>query len=284
MTTVTPFPTLAPHKLASALPALSCSPAPTPKQSATHPSSPTLPRNLTPPLTLDTLITQLHKELEHGGLSSSQVSVERVRNLMETYSSSAAEYLPFAHFDYSKPYTRNLVDDGNGFFNLIVLCWTPGRGSPIHDHPNSHCIMKVLEGSLTETQYDFPKPHHSDDDSRVDSGNEDGENEADDGLRLKKTTRLEKNSVAYISDKIGLHRVANSSTTRPAISLHLYTPPIEICKTYCERTGASRASGKCVFFRDFSKRNGVAAAVGGDEGVCCVEQAGGVAAAGGVAP
>ena len=25
----------------------------------------------------------------------------------------------------------------------LVLVWTPGKGSPIHDHASSHCIMKV---------------------------------------------------------------------------------------------------------------------------------------------
>ena len=41
-------------------------------------------------------------------------------------------------------YTRNLVDRGNGRYNLIVLCWDSGQGSSIHDHGDSHCFMKVL--------------------------------------------------------------------------------------------------------------------------------------------
>lgn len=40
-------------------------------------------------------------------------------------------------------YTRNLVDTGNGKYNLMIVCWSEGQGSGIHDHPNSHCIMKV---------------------------------------------------------------------------------------------------------------------------------------------
>lgn len=47
-------------------------------------------------------------------------------------------------------YTRNLVDEGNGKFNLIILCWGEGHGSAIHDHANSHCVMKVLQGEICE--------------------------------------------------------------------------------------------------------------------------------------
>ena len=54
-------------------------------------------------------------------------------------------------------YTRNLVDEGNGRYNLIVLCWDSAQGSSIHNHADSHCFMKVLWGTLQETLFDWPK-------------------------------------------------------------------------------------------------------------------------------
>ena len=54
-------------------------------------------------------------------------------------------------------YTRNLVDEGNGRYNLIVLCWDTSQGSSIHSHANSHCFMKVLRGTLKETLYEWPE-------------------------------------------------------------------------------------------------------------------------------
>ncbi|KAI9097149.1 RmlC-like cupin domain-containing protein [Phlyctochytrium arcticum] len=207
------------------------------------------PTNPLPPTphSMAALIDTLHTEV-----TTPDFSVPRIKQIMESYiPSTADDYLPFAQFDPSKPYTRNLVDDGNGIFNLMILCWSQGKASPIHDHAGAHCLMKILDGELQETQYEWPKSAtggnqehggaHADDDSSTSS------------IEVKKETRLKTNNVAYIHDKIGLHRISNPSETRPAISLHLYSPPFEYCKTFCESTGQARKSGRCVFYRDFSK-------------------------------
>jgi len=60
-------------------------------------------------------------------------------------------------------------------------------------------------------------------------------------------------------DKIGLHKVGNPSTEKPAISLHLYTPPYEVCRTFCEKSGRARAGGKCLFFSKFGQKQNVTA-------------------------
>ena len=54
-------------------------------------------------------------------------------------------------------YTRNLVDTGNGKFNLMALCWGEGHGSSIHSHSDAHCFVKVLHGSLKETMFAWPQ-------------------------------------------------------------------------------------------------------------------------------
>jgi len=41
----------------------------------------------------------------------------------------------------------NLVDQGNGKFNLMILCWGEGHGSSIHDHTDSYCFLKMLQGN-----------------------------------------------------------------------------------------------------------------------------------------
>lgn len=86
----------------------------------------------------------------------------------------------------------------------LLLVWNPGKGSPIHDHANAHCIMKVLAGELTETVYHPP--------------NSEGDEASP--LRLKHQKRYQTDQVTYISDDIGLHRVHNPSPNQVAVSLH----------------------------------------------------------------
>jgi Cysteine dioxygenase type I len=54
-------------------------------------------------------------------------------------------------------YTRNLVDTGNGKYNLLALCWGEGHGSGVHDHSDAHCFVKMLDGTLKETRFSWPE-------------------------------------------------------------------------------------------------------------------------------
>ncbi|XP_049620069.1 cysteine dioxygenase type 1-like isoform X1 [Syngnathus scovelli] len=109
------------------------------------------------------------------------INVDEVRELMESYRSNPEDWKKYAMFD-KQGYTRNLVDEVKGKFNLIVLCWGKGHGSPIHDHSKSDCFMKMLQGELKETQFDWPK----------EEGRE---------MTEKSHSTLKNNSVAYIHSK-----------------------------------------------------------------------------------
>lgn len=39
----------------------------------------------------------------------------------------------------------------------MILCWGEGHGSAIHDHADSHCFMKMLQGSLEEIRFAWPE-------------------------------------------------------------------------------------------------------------------------------
>lgn len=107
-----------------------------------------------------------------SGINSADVDDKELRSVMEEYLSNENEWQKYAHADGSRPYTRNLVDKGNGKSNLVrhskpeyetllttsklILVWSPGKASPVHDHSGAHCLMKVLKGSLKETLYAWP--------------------------------------------------------------------------------------------------------------------------------
>ncbi|KGO44289.1 Cysteine dioxygenase type I [Penicillium expansum] len=165
-----------------------------------------------------------------SGLDSSDVDPMEIQLLMEKYVSNSDEWGSYALGDASRTYTRNLIDEGNGKSNLLILVWSPGKGSTIHDHANAHCVMKVLKGKLQEDLYTWP------DQQQVENGQSSP-------LQLTKQTRYGENQVTYMSDKLGLHRISNPDQDNFAISLHLYTPPnaaIHGFGIYDEQTGKAR--------------------------------------------
>ncbi|MCJ1417019.1 capsule-associated protein CAP1 [Xylographa parallela] len=143
-----------------------------------------------------------------SGIDSADVDPENLRRLMEAYNSERKEWMSYALRDPSRSYTRNLVDKGNGKSNLLILVWTPGTGSPIHDHANAHCVMKILQGSLKETLYDWP-----DKSTRTDG--------LPAPLHATRETIYSENEVTYMSDKLGLHKISNPEVDKVAVSLHL---------------------------------------------------------------
>lgn len=186
--------------------------------------------------TLTELIAQLHKVF-----SEDRVNIEYVNHLMMSYKSNAAEWRKFAKFDRYR-YTRNLVDAGNGKFNLMILCWNEGHASAIHDHADSHCFMKMLKGELTEVRYAWPKDATVNEDPVANigedpkSGGAEQEYSGDELEEISRTT-LETNGVCYINDTLGLHRVENPSHSDVSVSLHLYCPPFDTCSIFNKQNG-----------------------------------------------
>src|SRR5437879_2660100 len=45
-------------------------------------------------------------------------------------------------------YTRVILSEySNDAFEFVLICWNKDQLSPIHDHPNNGCLLKVLQGS-----------------------------------------------------------------------------------------------------------------------------------------
>ncbi|KAL5469397.1 hypothetical protein EMCRGX_G030649 [Ephydatia muelleri] len=159
-------------------------------------------------LVSDSLSWEQVKEEIAKAFSTENVDIDHVKALLSAYKSNKDDWIRFAYFDKYK-YTRNLVDDGNERYNILILCWGEGLG-------------KILDGELKETRYSWPVKT------------------ADEIQPMKQTYEhnMTTNDVAYINT-IGLHRVENTSHTDPAVSLHVYCPPIRMCKAFEERTGQS---------------------------------------------
>ncbi|KUI54812.1 Cysteine dioxygenase [Cytospora mali] len=172
-----------------------------------------------------------------SGLDSKDVDVDFLMSIMRVYDAEEEGWVPYAMADPSRGYTRNLVDEGNGKSNLLVLVWTPGKGSPIHDHGNAHCIMKILRGSLTETRYEFPDSDQAK------------------PMQMISERTYKENEVAYMADELGLHKMQNNDGDY-AISLHLYTPPNVArsgCHTFNPITGKKSYVPKCGYYSKYKQ-------------------------------
>jgi cysteine dioxygenase len=95
-------------------------------------------------------------------------------------------------------YTKKIIF-ANEIIDIIVICWNVKQQSGIHDHPENGCLLKMLNGNLTECLYDK-------------------------SLTLTHTNYLTKNDITYRQGKHGLHNIKNEHS-EPAISLHIYSPP-----------------------------------------------------------
>lgn len=100
--------------------------------------------------------TRLMVNLSTYLTTASTPSIPYLAHMLRNDTSDAAQWSRYAFRDPGKAYTRNLVCEVPGVFNLILLVWTPGRASLVHDHAQSDCLMKVLQGGIRETRFSMP--------------------------------------------------------------------------------------------------------------------------------
>ena len=152
------------------------------------------------------------------------------------------DWTRYAHFDPTRPYTRNLIATDHETFTLLLLCWNPDCESKIHDHPCDGCWMQVLQGQVNECRYEYP---HQDTGTAVTSRmNENGVNGVE-KLRCIADETFVGGQLAFIKDSIGLHKVGNPSAVTPAVTLHLYSPPFQDCRVWVDDGESSDEGTAC---------------------------------------
>lgn len=91
----------------------------------------------------DVLLNNLTHHLTSTPISGRSPQIPYLHSLLRSYESNPSHWSKYAHANPEKQYTRNLVCEVPGVFNLLLLVWTPGKKSPVHDHADAHCLMKV---------------------------------------------------------------------------------------------------------------------------------------------
>lgn len=140
---------------------------------------------------------------------------EKLQQILERSDLSTKSVNKFTHWDLSKSYTRNLCHSTDEY-TLLILCWSPGKESKIHNHPSQSCFIKTLRGCIREVVY--------------------GIDEDKDHLQPVRTRFYNEGQVSWMSDSIGLHKIGNPSPESGSVTLHLYTPPFSECKVWNSST------------------------------------------------
>ncbi len=102
-------------------------------------------------------------------------------------------------------YTRTLAY-GDENFEVVLVNWSAGVPSPIHDHGDQHCWMLVLDGTLWIEDF-----------ARLDAGDVAGYAR----VEARGSNLLEPGGLDLRSGRFSLHRVAATPAAR-AVSLHVY--------------------------------------------------------------
>ena len=114
--------------------------------------------------------------------------------LMDQYNGS--EWKSHVHFTESKYIKKCLYNDKKRNYELILICWHEKSYSSIHKHPRKGCVLKVLNGVLTESRYKNK-------------------------TKISTDIMTKNSNASYIHDKDGTHQIIPIGKS---ISLHLYSP------------------------------------------------------------
>lgn len=134
--------------------------------------------------------------------------LDSVRELLVEADVERADMVQACKFN-SVSYARNRLAKGD-WYDLLVICWKQGQSSPIHDHVGSACGVRVVDGTATETIFEETNPGF---------------------VRPVKQHTFCKGDVVLTSDT-DIHLITNEQTSQDLITLHLYTPPLNM--TYYE--------------------------------------------------
>lgn len=99
-------------------------------------------------------------------------------------------------------------------YEMLVLTWSTGQGSPPHEHSGSVCVVRIVQGTATEAYYSIAS------DGFVD-------------LEYEETVSTDR--VTSLHDA-GVHSIRNASTSgETLVTLHVYSPPLRAGRRFVSR-------------------------------------------------
>ena len=122
-------------------------------------------------MSLNKLITNINK--------LPKFNFKHIKPLLYNYSEN--DWKKYKSF--TKSYSKKLIYKNN-LYDMYLISWNINSISKIHDHSSNGCLMKVLDGKLSEDIFDH-------------------------NLNYSKNNIYNKNNISYINNSIGYHSIEN---------------------------------------------------------------------------
>jgi cysteine dioxygenase len=153
--------------------------------------------------------------------ASSPLAVEELASLLRAVRLDPRAVAPYVRFD-GEVYCRNSILRTD-HVQLLVMCWSSGQLSPIHDHAGSACGIRVLNGRATEIVY-----------AQTPCGL----------LTPQKSSHLEAGEISVSFDR-DIHQMGNlEARGTDLVTLHCYSPPL---------SGMNLFEGSRSYFSDYDR-------------------------------
>lgn len=174
---------------------------------------------------VDPLIEQLCEAVRLGDV---RATTERIKHTLESYIPAEGLILPdrFRHTKDGSYCRRLLHRDEELGFTAVVMTWAPGQRTALHDHAGIWCVEGVLEGQMEVERFELVEKR------------EDGT------LRFVSREHLPATagSAGALIPPLEHHILANPSSDRVALTLHVYGGEMDHC-TIFEPVAAAGSEG-----------------------------------------
>jgi quercetin dioxygenase-like cupin family protein len=124
-----------------------------------------------------------------------------LRQALDAWAGREDEWAPLVRHDHAERTYELLHRDDE--VEVYLVCWMPGHDTGFHDHDDSAAAIAVIQGAVTEQRLAI-------------TGTVERELSAGDSVSIAREA---------------IHRVRHAGT-RPATTLHAYSPPLQRVGTY----------------------------------------------------
>lgn len=140
---------------------------------------------------------------------TTRATIEELQDRLAALDVTVGDFSHHVRF-HDHRYLRNLFRKGP-LYHALILCWRSGQRSPIHNHAESTCGVRVLQGVCTETKFEATP-----------SGL----------LKAVSSSDMLQGEIGASQDA-DVHQISNlQSPGEDLITLHVYSPPLLKMETY----------------------------------------------------